>query len=79
MRAAVETPEEIPRGGRQDPQEFREQKAEGAEMISEELGFRINRTFEKAVSGEQKIQETSEVQPDDVERDRTGKPSRDST
>ena len=41
-------------------------------MISEELGFRKNRKLpRKAVSGEQKIQETSEVQPDDLERDRT--------
>ncbi len=49
-------------------------------MISEGR-FRRNGARKKAVviSGEQKIQETSEVQPDDRKETRTGKPSRDST
>ena len=61
----METPEENSRGAGQDPGAFGA-KAEGAEMISEER-FRRNPASEEGgvVSGEQKIQETSEVQPDD--------------
>lgn len=64
VRAAVETPEEIPEEAPDKIPELSEQKAEGAEMISEEP-VSEEPASEKVVSGEQKIQETSEVQPDD--------------
>lgn len=65
VRAAAETPEDMPEEGPDKIPELSEQKTEKAEMISEET-VSEEPVSEEAVPEEQKIQKTSEVQPEAI-------------